>query len=73
MCIEPTDPIVGSSTVQEKNGSDKVGSGAPFIGENKTNGPLDRVRVDSSRRTLARNQGVPVIRPYQRSVRNVTE
>ena len=58
--IEPTDPIVGSSTVQEKNGSDKVGSGGPVIGENKTNGPLDRVRVDSSKRTLTTNQGVPV-------------
>jgi catalase len=58
--IEPADPIVGSSTVQEKNGSDKVGSGGPVIGENKTNGPLDRVRVDSSKRTLTTNQGVPV-------------
>src|SRR6187402_1367529 len=58
--IEPTDPIVGSSTVQEKNGSNKVGSGGPVIGENKTNGPLDRVRVDSSKRTLTTNQGVPV-------------
>ena len=37
--IEPADPIVGSSTVQERNGSDKVGSGGPVIGENKTNGP----------------------------------
>ncbi|MDO8630008.1 MAG: catalase, partial [Phycisphaerales bacterium] len=60
LSIEPSDPIVGSSTVQEKNGSDKVGSGGPVIGENKTNGPLDRVRVDSSKRTLTTNQGVPV-------------
>src|SRR4029450_12287419 len=58
--IEPADPIVGSSTVQEKNGSDKVGSGGPVIGENKTNGPLDRVRVDSSKRALTTNQGVLV-------------
>jgi catalase len=58
--VEPPDPIVGSSTVQEKNGSDKVGSGGPVVGENKTNGPLDRVRVDSSKRTLTTNQGVPV-------------
>src|SRR4029453_870642 len=58
--VEPADPIVGSSTVQEKNGSDKVGSGGPVIGENKTNGPLDRVRVDSSQRALTTNQGVPV-------------
>src|SRR5512133_1519694 len=39
--VEPADLIVGSSTVQEKNGSEKVGSGGPVIGENKTNGPLD--------------------------------
>ena len=58
--VEPPDPIVGSSTVQEKNGSDKVGSGGPVVGENKTNGPLDRVRVDSSKRTLTTNQGVSV-------------
>src|SRR5688572_13347031 len=31
VAVEPPDPIVGSSTVQEKNGSDKVGSG-PVIG-----------------------------------------
>jgi catalase len=58
--LRPPDPIVGSSTVQEKSGSDKVGSGGPVIGENKTNGPLDRVRVDSSQRALTTNQGVPV-------------
>ena len=33
----------------EMNGSDKVGSGGPIIGQNQTIGPLDRVRVDSSR------------------------
>ncbi|HYR28330.1 MAG TPA: catalase, partial [Thermoanaerobaculia bacterium] len=58
--VEPADPIVGSSTVQERNGSEKVGSGGPVIGKNKTNGPLDRVRVDSSKRALTTNQGVPV-------------
>ena len=58
--VESADPIVGSSTVQERNGSEKVGSGGPVIGENKTNGPLDRVRVDSSKRALTTNQGVPV-------------
>jgi len=30
--------------------AEKVGSGSPVIGENKTIGPLDRVRVDSSQR-----------------------
>ena len=54
------DPIVGASTVTEKNGSEKVGSGAPSIGTNRTNGPLDRVRVDSTDRALTTNQGVPV-------------
>jgi catalase len=57
--IKTDDPIVGSSTVQEKNGHEKVGS-SPVIGANKTNGPLDRVRVDSSNRTLTTNLAVPV-------------
>jgi catalase len=56
----PRDPIVGSSTVTEQNGSDKVGSGGPTIGTNKTIAPLDRVRVDSSKRELTTNQGVPI-------------
>jgi catalase len=54
------DPIVGASTVQEGVGSDKLGSGFPPIGANKTVGPLDRVRVDSSNRELTTNHGVPV-------------
>ena len=58
--LEPEDPIVGSSTVQEKNGSEKVGSGSPVVGTNKTIAPLDRVRVDSSKRALSTNQGVPI-------------
>ena len=57
---KPRDPIVGASTVSEVNGSDKVGSGAPPIGQNKTIVPLDRVRVDSSGRPLTTNLGVPV-------------
>ena len=57
---KPHDPIVGASTVTERNGSDKVGSGGPSIGINKTIAPLDRVRVDSSGRRLTTNQGVPV-------------
>ncbi|MBV9573028.1 MAG: catalase [Acidobacteriales bacterium] len=56
----PTDPIVGASTVSEANASEKVGSGAPPIGNNKTIAPLDRVRVDSTGRTLTTNLGVPV-------------
>src|SRR5687767_4768712 len=58
--VKPVDPIVGASTVTELNGSDKVGSGAPNIGQNPTAGPLDRVRVDSTGRTLTTNQGVAI-------------
>ena len=46
---QPSDPIVGSSTVQEGASSPKVGSGKPELGVNPTNAPLDRVRVDSTR------------------------
>src|SRR5436190_17504001 len=42
---EPADPIVGASTITEMHGSEKVGSGGPPIGNNKTIAPLDRVRV----------------------------
>ena len=58
--VKPADPIVGASTVSEVNGSDKVGSGGPNIGQNPTVGPLDRVRVDSTDRALTTNQGVPI-------------
>jgi catalase len=57
---QPADPIVGSSTVTEMNGSEKVGSGGPPIGTNKTIAPLDRVRVDSTGQGLTTNRGVPV-------------
>jgi catalase len=58
--VKPVDPIVGASTVRELNGSDKVGSGGPTIGQNPTVGPLDRVRVDSTSRALTTNQGVRI-------------
>src|SRR3954466_1863083 len=58
--VKSRDPIAGASTVSERNGSDKVGSGGPNIGQNPTAGPLDRVRVDSTARALTTNQGVPV-------------
>jgi catalase len=57
---KPDDPIVGASTVTEMNASEKVGSGGPPIGSNKTIAPLDRVRVDSTDRRLTTNLGVPV-------------
>jgi catalase len=58
--VKPSDPIAGASTVTELNGSDKVGSGGPNIGQNPTVGPLDRVRVDSTDRVLTTNQGVAI-------------
>ena len=58
--FEPGDPLATASTVRESIGSDKVGSGAPPVGKNMTNAPLDRVRADSSARALTTNQGVPV-------------
>ncbi len=58
--VTPPDPIVGASTVTEKNGSEKVGSGGPPLGHNKTIGSLDRVRVDSTNQRLTTNQGVPI-------------
>src|SRR6201986_5335239 len=57
---EPDDPLSGASTVSESNGSEKVGSGGPPIGTNKTIAPLDRVRADSTNRGLTTNQGVPI-------------
>ncbi len=58
--VNPADPIVGASTVTERNASDKSGSGGPNVGHNPTVGSLDRVRVDSTGRTLTTNQGVPI-------------
>src|SRR5687768_1440044 len=58
--VTPADPIVGASTVSEVNGSDKVGSGGPNIGQNPTAGPLDRVRVDSTDRALTTNFAQPI-------------
>src|SRR4030095_14286656 len=56
----PRDPAATGSTLTEANPSPKVGSGAPPIGLNTTNMPLDRVRADSANRVLTTNQGVPV-------------
>ncbi len=58
--VEPPDPSVGGSTLTETIGSDKTGDGAPPVGVNATNRPLDRVRADSSGRMLTTNHGVPV-------------
>ena len=58
--VTPRDPLAGASTVSETNGNEKAGSGGPPIGQNPAAGPLDRVRVDSTKRALTTNQGVPV-------------
>jgi catalase len=55
----PPDPSVGASTLSEGNASAKLGEGAAE-GSNPANGPLDRVRVDSTGRVLTTNQGVPI-------------
>ncbi|HZV66450.1 MAG TPA: catalase [Telluria sp.] len=56
----PATPLATASTSTEFIASSKVGDGHPDIGLNPTNGPLDRVRVDDSKRVLTTNQGVPV-------------
>src|SRR6478609_8581700 len=48
------------STLTESLGSPKLGEGKPQLGHNAGNLPLDRVRADSSGRTLTTNLGVPV-------------
>ncbi|MDB5904684.1 MAG: catalase, partial [Betaproteobacteria bacterium] len=58
--VEPPHPMVTGSTLTEVNASEKVGKGNPQVSFNPTNGPLDRVRVDSGGRVLTTNQGVPV-------------
>jgi catalase len=54
------DPRVTASTLTENVATPKAGRGRPNLGVNPENDPLDRVRVDSSARTLTTNQGVPV-------------
>ena len=54
---EPPDPSVGGSTLTETNASVKVGKGNPPLSFNPGNGPLDRVRVDSSGRVADHQSG----------------
>jgi catalase len=58
--LESPYEMTTASTVQEDQDSNKVGDGVPLVGQNPTNGPLDRVRVDSSGRPITTNQGVKV-------------
>ena len=57
---KPPDASATGSTLTEGNASAKLGDGEVRPGLNPANGPLDRVRVDSSGRVLTTNQGVPV-------------
>ncbi|RYE66569.1 MAG: catalase, partial [Oxalobacteraceae bacterium] len=56
----PDTPLATASTTTEDIASRKTGDGQPDIGENPLNGPLDRVRVDDTKRELTTNQGVKV-------------
>jgi catalase len=58
--VEVSDPRATGSTLTEETASPKVGSGDVRLGLNPGNLPLDRVRADSSKRTLTTNLGVPV-------------
>ena len=57
---QPGDPAITGSTLTETIASTKSGDGEPPAGINPTNGPLDRVRVDSGGQALTTNQGVPI-------------
>jgi catalase len=57
---EPPDRSATGSTLTEAVASPKAGTGKPALGVNPGNLPLDRVRVDSTARTLTTNLGVPV-------------
>jgi catalase len=56
----PSFPAALASSLTETNASAKLGDGVPATGLNPNNGPLDRVRVDSSDQPLTTNQGVLV-------------
>jgi catalase len=58
--IDAPDPDATGSTITENHRSAKVGTGVPELGTNQSQGPLDRVRVDSGNRPLTTNQGVPI-------------
>jgi len=56
---EAPSPLVGVSTLSERNPSDKVGTSAT-PGHNATIAPLDRVRADGTGQVLTTNQGVRI-------------
>jgi hypothetical protein len=54
--VKPADPIVGSSTVTELNGSDKVASGGSNIGQNPTNRSAARVMDGAAAHIITRRE-----------------
>ncbi|HYC54585.1 MAG TPA: catalase [Candidatus Binatia bacterium] len=60
IAVEPPTAAATGSTLTETQQSAKTGDGEPDLGYNPTNGPLDRVRVDSTGQALTTNQGVPI-------------
>src|SRR5688572_9919796 len=50
--VEPITPDATGSTITETQTSPKVGAGTPVLGANRSDGSLDRVRVDSGDRPL---------------------
>jgi catalase len=57
---QPDTLLATASTTTEDIASRKAGDGAPQLGGNPLNGPLDRVRVDSTARELTTNLGVKI-------------
>jgi len=53
-------PLATASTLTEEIPSDKTGSGEVDFGTNPGNASLERVRADSTGRTLTTNLGIPV-------------
>jgi catalase len=60
LSAKPKSPTVTASTLTETTASAKAGSGKPNLGQNPGTLPLDRVRSDSSDRSLTTNLGVPI-------------
>jgi catalase len=55
-----SNPDVSASTLTERIASDKLGAGAPILGENMPTAPLDAARVDASGQVMTTNQGVAI-------------
>ena len=58
--FEPSTPDATGSTITENQASPKLGAGKPVLSTNRSDGSLDRVRVDSGDHPLTTNQGVEI-------------